>query len=81
MPRDELLNWEDMSIHDILELAIVDEEEARSYYTRAAGLAGNPHTRATLLRLAEMERGHAQELRAALEELEHQHEAEAGMAD
>jgi len=70
-----------MSIQDILEIAIEDEEEARAYYTRAAELAGNPHTREVLLRLSDMEQGHAEALRKELDELELQRDLEAGMAD
>jgi rubrerythrin len=70
-----------MSIQDILEIAIEDEEEARQYYQRAAELAGNPHTREVLLRLSEMEQGHAEALRKELDELELQRDLEAGMAD
>ena len=80
-PRNESLDWNAMSIEDVLALAIEDEEQARDYYQRAAGLTGNAHTRATLLRLSEMEQGHAEQLRAELRELQLQKELEAGMAD
>lgn len=79
--RNELLDWTTMSIEDVLTLAIEDEEQARDYYRRAAGLTGNAHTRATLLRLSDMEQGHADQLRAELHELQMQKELEAGMAD
>jgi rubrerythrin len=79
--RNELLDWNTMSIEDVLTLAIEDEEQARDYYRRAAGLTGNAHTRATLLRLSDMEQGHADQLRAELHELQMQKELEAGMAD
>ena len=81
MPREHTLDWDTMSMQEILSLAIADEEEARSYYTRAASMTGNPHTRSMLLRLAEMERGHAETLKLELEELGLQRECEAGMAD
>jgi len=70
-----------MSIKDILELAITDEEEARDYYRRAAELTGNMHTRRVLLNLSEMEQGHADQLRKELEELTLQRDMEEGMAD
>lgn len=70
-----------MSIREILELAIADEEDARDYYRRAAGLAGGMHTRAVLLSLAAMEQTHAETLRKELDELLMQRELEAGMAD
>jgi rubrerythrin len=79
--RREPLDWSAMSIQQILEIAIEDEEEARAYYLRAAELAGNPHTREVLLRLSEMEQGHAEALRKELDELELQRDLEAGMAD
>jgi rubrerythrin len=79
--RNESLDWNVMSIEDVLVLAIEDEEQARDYYQRAAGLTGNAHTRATLLRLSEMEQGHADQLRAELRDLQLQKELEAGMAD
>jgi rubrerythrin len=70
-----------MSIEDVLALAIDDEEQAREYYRRAACLTGNAHTRAILLKLSDMEQGHADTLRAELRELQLQKELEAGMAD
>lgn len=79
--RDEAVNWDDISIEEILELAIADEEYARDYYQHAAQLAGNLHTRRTLLQLSEMEQGHAEQLRKELDELVQQRELEAGMAD
>jgi rubrerythrin len=79
--RNDAFDWNSMSIEDVLALAIEDEEQARDYYQRAASLTGNAHTRATLLRLSEMEQGHADELRAELREIQLQKELEAGMAD
>jgi rubrerythrin len=79
--RNESLDWNAMSIEDVLALAIEDEEQARDYYQHAAGLTGNAHTRATLLRLSDMEQGHADQLRAELREIRLQKELEAGMAD
>jgi len=80
-PPHDQLNWDEMSIRDILTLAIADEEEAREYYQHAAGLAGNLQTRRVLLGLADMEQGHAETLRKELEELKLQEDLEAGMAD
>lgn len=70
-----------MSIQDILELAIADEEEARDYYRHAADLTGNMHTRQILMTLSGMEQGHADTLRKELDELLLQRDLEAGMAD
>jgi rubrerythrin len=75
------IDWKAVSLEEILELAIADEEEAREYYTHAAQLAGNPHTRAMLEKLSVMEQGHADQLRAELEELRIERQEEAGMAD
>lgn len=80
-PPVESLNWAEMSIQDILELAIGDEEQARDYYRRAADLTGSMHTRRVLLNLSEMEQGHADTLRKELDELQLQRGMEAGMAD
>ena len=77
----EPLNWDEMSMQDILQLAIADEEEARDFYRHAAELAGDLHARRVLLNLAEMEQGHADQLRRELEELSLQRDLEAGMAD
>ena len=79
--RQEPLNWDEMSMQDILELAIADEEEARDFYRHAAELAGDLHARRMLLGLAEMEQGHADQLRKELEELSLQRDLETGMAD
>jgi rubrerythrin len=79
--RDASLDWSSLSLEDVLQLAIEDEEQARDYYLLAAGLAGNNHTRALLSRLSEMEQGHADQLRAELDELRLQKELEAGIAD
>jgi rubrerythrin len=70
-----------MSIRDILELAIADEEDARDYYRRAADLTGSMHTREVLLSLSAMEQSHADTLRRELEELVLQRDLEAGIAD
>ena len=75
------INWKEVSLEDILEFAIADEEEARDYYARAAQLAGNPHTREMLMKLSVMEQGHADTLRAELDELRIERAEEAGMAD
>jgi rubrerythrin len=70
-----------MSIREILELALADEEDARDYYRRAADLAGDGHTRKVLLDLSDMEQGHADTLRKALDDLLLQADLEAGIAD
>lgn len=80
-PPHHMLRWNDMSLQDILELALEDEIEARDYYRVAADHAGNTHTRRMLLGLADMEQGHADSLRKELEELRLQRDLEAGMAD
>ena len=80
-PPVDKLAWHEMSVQDILELAITDEEEARDYYRRAAELTGNFHTRRVLLDLSSMEQSHADTLRNELKELQLQRELEAGMAD
>jgi rubrerythrin len=79
--RNDDLNWNELSIEDILELAIADEEEAREYYRHAAECAGSMHTRRMLLKLSEMESTHAVQLRKELEELHLQREEETGIAD
>ena len=79
--RTEPLNWDELSIQDILELAIEDENEARDYYRHAADLTANPHTRKVLLDLSEMEQGHADQLRKELDGYLLQRDLEAGMAD
>ena len=75
------LNWNEMSIQDILKLAIADEEEARDYYRHAADLTGNMHTRRVLISLSDMEQEHADTLRKELEELLLQRDLETGIAD
>lgn len=80
-PPYDQLNWGELSIQDILTLAIADEIEARDYYRHAAGLAGTAHTRRMFLGLSEMEQGHADTLRKELEELRLQQDLETGMAD
>ena len=75
------INWREVTLEEIFEFAITDEEYARDYYTQAATLAGNLHTKRTLLQLAEMEQGHADTLRKELEELRIAREEETGMAD
>jgi rubrerythrin len=77
----EAVNWREISLEEILELAIADEVEARDYYKHAADLAGNTHTRRMLLELSEMEQGHADQLRKELDELLLQRDMETGMAD
>ena len=79
--RDDTVNWNEISIQEIIELAIADEEYARDYYKHAADLAGSLHTRRMLLQLSEMEQGHADQLRKELDELLQQRELEAGMVD
>lgn len=79
--RDDTVNWNDISIEEILELAIADEEYARDYYKRAAGLAAGLHTRRMLTQLSEMEQGHADQLRNELNELLVQRELEGAIAD
>ena len=80
-PTHDSLNWNEMSIQDILELAIADEEEARDYYRRAADLTGDMRTRRVLISLSDMEQGHADTLRKELEELTLQRDLETGLAD
>ncbi len=80
LPHDKL-NWNDLSLQDILALAIDDEIEARDYYRTAAGHAGNTGTRRMLEALAVMEQGHADSLRKELDELRLQQDMEAGLAD
>lgn len=79
--RPSDMKWSEMSIEEILLYAIEDEEDAQEYYRHASTLTGNTHTRDVLLRLAEMEKGHAQVLRQELDELRLEREEEAGMAD
>jgi rubrerythrin len=79
--RAEDLDWSAMSIKDILELAIADEEHARDYYRRAADMTGNWHTRRIFLSLSDVEQGHADALRRELDEIELQRDLESGMAD
>ncbi len=81
MSRPQDLHWEAMSIRDILKLAIADEEDACTYYRKAAQLAVNPHTKRVLLNLAEMEEGHAATLQLELDDLEAQQECETAIAD
>ena len=79
--RFQTLDWRNMSIGEILRLAITDEEDVRDYYRRAAEVAGSGRTRRMLLNLAEMEQGHADQLRRELEQIKDQEELETGMAD
>ena len=79
--RSEELDWEGMSLEDILTLAIHDEFEARDYYHRAAAMAATPHTRKMFEGLSAMEQGHADQLQKELDEIRLQHDMEAGMAD
>jgi rubrerythrin len=78
--HDEI-DWREVSIEEIFEFAIADEEYARDYYKQAATLAGGLHTKRMLLQLSEMEQGHADTLRKELEELRIARQEEAGMAD
>ncbi len=80
-PSHDRLNWTELSLQDILALAIEDEIEARNYYRTAAGHAGNGGTRRMLESLAAMEQGHADTLRKELDELRLQQDMEAGLAD
>jgi rubrerythrin len=75
------VNWNEVSIEEILMLAITDEEEARDYYMHAARLAGDLHTRRLLQQLSDMEQDHANQLRKELDGLLQQRGLEAGMAD
>ncbi|MBI5471096.1 MAG: hypothetical protein HY961_01990 [Ignavibacteriae bacterium] len=79
--RHEEVNWNDVSMEEIFEFAIADEEYARDYYQHAAKLAGNLHTQRMLMKLSEMEQGHADTLRKELDELRIERQEEAGMAD
>ncbi|MGA9116264.1 MAG: ferritin family protein [Bacteroidota bacterium] len=79
--RNDQLDWEAMSVEDILRLAIADEEEARAYYRTAAERVGGIHTRRMLMRLAEMEAQHAAELRKELQDILLQRDEETGIAD
>ncbi len=79
--RAETINWNEMTLEEIFEIAIADEEDARDYYKHAAEFAANPHTRELLLKLSAMEQGHADALRKELEELRIERQEEAGMAD
>ncbi len=78
---DNDVDWASVSILTILEMAIAHEIEARDYYHRAAECTGNPHTRDMLLRLSEMEQGHADTLQQELDELLIQRDLEAAIAD
>lgn len=80
-PTHDRLNWSEMSLQEILALAIDDEIEARDYYRTAAGHAGNSGTRRMLEALAVMEQGHADALRKELEELKLQQDMDTGLAD
>lgn len=81
LPRNAGIDWHNATIEEILEFAIGDEEAARDYYAHAATLAASPHTREMLLKLSAMEQGHADSLRAELEELRIERQESAGMAD
>jgi rubrerythrin len=78
---DHDVDWSSVSILTILEMAIAHEVEAHDYYHRAAECTGNPHTRDMLLRLSEMEQGHADTLQEELNELLIQRDLEAAIAD
>jgi len=68
-------------MEEILSVAIADEEHARDYYKRAAGLAADVHTQRMLMHLSEMEQGHADQLQKELDELLLQRGLEDGMVD
>jgi len=55
------------SLEDILQDAIDKENDARQFYTEAAGLAQAAEVREFLLEMAEMEKGHADMLARKLE--------------
>ncbi len=57
------------SLEDILQDAIDKENDARQFYTEAAGLAQAADVRDFLLEMAEMEKGHADMLARKLESL------------
>ncbi len=61
--RDEMTNWKEVSMEEILVRAIADEESERDYYKHAAECAVSPHTQRVLLELSAMEQGHADKLR------------------
>jgi rubrerythrin len=77
----EEVNWSEVSIIDILNIAIAHEVEARDYYRHAADCTGNLHTRELLLRLSQMEQGHADQLQQELNDLLIQRDMETAMAD
>ncbi len=81
MTRVPDIDWNAVSIREILTLAIADENDACEYYRRAAAVAVNLHTREVLLRLAEMEEGHAATLQCELDDLDAQRACETAMAD
>lgn len=60
------------SLMAILKEAIRKEYESCVYYEKAAATAVKPACRRMFLKLAEMEKGHAAELKKHLEELEAQ---------
>lgn len=61
-----------LSIIDILEEAIKKEHESCNYYNRAASSALKPSAKKMFLKLAEMEMGHATELKRHLLDVEAQ---------
>lgn len=63
---------EKLSIIDILEEAIKKEHESCNYYHRAASSALKPSAKKMFLKLAEMEKGHATELKRHLLDVEAQ---------
>lgn len=79
--RNEDINWDEMSIEDILRLAIADEDDAQEYYRRAAERVGSIHTRRLLMSLSAMEKTHAEDLRRELQEVLLQRDEETGIAD
>ena len=75
------MNWNEVSLEEVLTTAIADELAACDYYRHAAALTGNSHTRALLVRLSDMEQGHADSLRVELDNVIVQREMESGMVD
>ncbi len=63
---EELSN---MSMIEILEMAIANEVDSLNYYKNAAGCVGDEKTRELLLTLASIEEGHKMQLEGHLLEL------------
>ncbi len=70
MPESE--TFKTMTIADILKEAIQNEHASYDYYHKAASVAVKPVAKKMFLKLAEMEKGHASELRKYLLDLEAQ---------